>query len=200
MSLEISVEKLLKNQTFIALLYFLLLGVLGWFLRANTFISMPISYGNLLHTHSHLALLGWIYFAISILVFKWFISDLLRVFRIVFWCTQISILGMLFTFPFMGYALWSIVFSTLFLFVSYYFSWLVIRKTPFHLQKNISFQLIKWGLRFLVISSIGPWALGVIMNTLGSDSSWYQNAIYFYIHFLSNGFFVLAILGLFFRY
>jgi len=36
------------------------------------------------------------------------------------------------------------------------------------------------------------------MNTLGSTSSWYQNAIYFYLHFQYNGWFITALLGLLF--
>jgi hypothetical protein len=51
----------------------------------------------------------------------------------------------------------------------------------------------------MVISSLGPWALGVIMNTLGSGSEWYRNAIYFYLHFQYNGWFIMAIFGLFFK-
>lgn len=52
---------------------------------------------------------------------------------------------------------------------------------------------------FLVLSSIGPWALGIIMNTLGNSSSWYRNAIYFFLHFQYNGWFVVALFGIFFN-
>ena len=50
----------------------------------------------------------------------------------------------------------------------------------------------------MTISSIGPWALGIIMNTLGNTSHWYKNAIYFYLHFQYNGWFIFCLLGLFF--
>jgi hypothetical protein len=50
----------------------------------------------------------------------------------------------------------------------------------------------------MVLSSVGPWVLGVIMNTLGSTSSWYRNAIYFYLHFQYNGWFIIAIFGMLF--
>jgi len=42
--------------------------------------------------------------------------------------------------------------------------------------------------------------LGVIMNTLGSTSSWYRNAIYFYLHFQYNGWFLVAIIGILFSF
>jgi hypothetical protein len=49
----------------------------------------------------------------------------------------------------------------------------------------------------MVFSSIGPWALGIIMNTLGNTSHWYKNAIYFYLHFQYNGWFIFCLLGTF---
>ena len=36
------------------------------------------------------------------------------------------------------------------------------------------------------------------MNTLGNTSHWYKNAIYFYLHFQYNGWFIFCLLGLFF--
>jgi hypothetical protein len=49
----------------------------------------------------------------------------------------------------------------------------------------------------MVLSSIGPWALGIIMNVLGNTSHWYFNAIYFYLHFQYNGWFLFCLIGLF---
>jgi hypothetical protein len=50
----------------------------------------------------------------------------------------------------------------------------------------------------MVISSIGPWALGAIMSALGNQSVWYKLAIYFYLHFQYNAWFILAIIGMVF--
>jgi hypothetical protein len=50
----------------------------------------------------------------------------------------------------------------------------------------------------LVFSSIGPWALGAIMSTLGKTSIWYKLSIYFYLHFQYNAWFLLGILGVVF--
>jgi hypothetical protein len=50
----------------------------------------------------------------------------------------------------------------------------------------------------MVLSSIGPWALGAIMNTLGNTSIWYKNAIYFYLHFQYNGWFIVSLFGILF--
>lgn len=48
----------------------------------------------------------------------------------------------------------------------------------------------------MVLSTAGPWALGGIMVTLGKTSIWYKLAIYFYLHFQYNAWFVLAIIGI----
>lgn len=50
----------------------------------------------------------------------------------------------------------------------------------------------------MVISSLGPWALGIIMNTLGGASIWYRISIYFYLHFQYNGWFIVALFGIYF--
>ncbi|MEZ2416185.1 hypothetical protein ACA086_14590 [Muriicola sp. E247] len=49
---------------------------------------------------------------------------------------------------------------------------------------------------YLVVSSFGPWALGAVMNVLGGESVWYRLAIYFYLHFLYNGWMIMALLGI----
>ena len=117
-----------------------------------------------------------------------------------FWGTQITIIGMLFTFPFVGYALFSITFSTLFIIATYFFTWLVFKNTPDSKKQSNSYKCIRISLWFMVISSIGPWALGIIMNTAGSNSDLYRNAIYFYLHFQYNGWFIVALFGLLFYF
>lgn len=50
---------------------------------------------------------------------------------------------------------------------------------------------------YLLLSSLGPWALGAIMNTLGAASIWYRLAIYFYLHFIYNGWMIMALVAVF---
>lgn len=103
---------------------------------------------------------------------------------------------MLVSFPLQGYALFSIIFSTMFLFASYGFVWFFVKYSKKELKKTNSYKLIKAALWYLVLSSLGPWALGAIMNTLGAGSIWYRMAIYFYLHFQYNGWMIMALLGL----
>ena len=102
---------------------------------------------------------------------------------------------MLITFPFIGYALFSILFSTLFIITTYFFSHLVFKYTSKQLKTTNSYKCIRLALWYMIISSLGPWSFGVIMKTLGETSSWYRNAIYFHLHFQYNGWFILALLG-----
>ncbi|MCW5517183.1 hypothetical protein [Muriicola sp. Z0-33] len=182
----------------IALIYFILAAVLGLVLRSFNLLEIPINYKFILNTHSHIALLGWVYLSVSTILYKLYLAktSFNKKYSRIFWFTQVSLIGMLFTFPFMGYALFSIIFSTLFLFASYWFTWFFLKYTPITYRKSDSFKCIRASLWYLVISSAGPWALGAIMNILGPESVWYRLAIYFYLHFLYNGWMILSLVGM----
>lgn len=191
---------MLKKHTDISIFYFFLIASLGVFLRLFAVFEIPGTYRFLVHTHSHIALLGWVYTAMLTLIYRAFLKNkpIAKKYRLIFWATQITLVGMLFTFPFTGYALFSIIFSSLFIIVSYWFTYFFFRHTTAAQKKTQSYKLVRMGLWFMVLSSIGPWSLGAIMTTLGSASPWYKNAIYFYLHFQYNGWFLLALLGIFF--
>lgn len=189
----------LKSHIGISLSYFFLAALLGLVLRAFYFIELPITYRFFVHTHSHIALLGWVYLSLTTLIYAWFAAELSfnKKYQLIFWATQITLAGMLLTFPFQGYGLFSIIFSTFFLIVSYAFTRFIFINTKVPLRRAYSYKCIKMALGYMVISSIGPWALGGIMVTLGPASIWYRMAIYFYLHFQYNGWMVMGLLGLF---
>jgi hypothetical protein len=186
-----------KRYSFISLIYFLIAASLGILLRLFPVTKVDATYKYIVHTHSHIALLGWVYVALTTLIFHLFIKkEARKKYTILFLATQITILGMLVSFPITGYALFSIIFSTLFLICTYWF-YAFFRKHTTCVRNTFSYKFINASLLFLVISSIGPWALGIIMNTLGNTSHLYKNAIYFYLHFQYNGWFIFCLLGLF---
>lgn len=191
----------LKKHSTFALVYFLFIALLGVLLRMFQVVDIPVNYKYVVHTHSHIALLGWVYTALTTLIYKLYLGNaqIEGKYRILFWCTQATIIGMLITFPFTGYALFSIVFSTLFLIASYAFTRLFFKYTTKEQQQTNSYKCIRVALWYMVLSSIGPWALGIIMNTTGSGSDLYRNAIYFYLHFQYNGWYIMALLGVFFK-
>ncbi|SFB97916.1 hypothetical protein SAMN04487891_104163 [Flagellimonas taeanensis] len=183
----------------VAISYFAMAALLGVLLRFYPIFSFGFNYRYMVHAHSHIALLGWVYVALTTLIHYCFMekgtSD--KKYTRIFWFTQVSLVGMLLTFPFQGYALFSIFFSTLFLIMSYVFFHYFSRNSDPKFRHGNSLRCIKAALWYMVISSLGPWALGIIMGTLGAQSIWYRLAIYFYLHFQYNGWMLLALIGLF---
>lgn len=193
-------DSCLKYHARIALGYFMIAAFLGVLLRGFQAGLFGFNYRFFVHTHSHIALLGWVYLAITALIYKVHLlhTGIDRRYRRLFRVTQLSLLGMLLSFPLQGYALFSIFFSTLFLIISYVFTWLYLAYAPHEIKSSQSFRLLRAALFYMVLSSLGPWALGVIMNTLGPASVWYRIAVYFYLHFQYNGWMFLGLLGLLF--
>jgi len=192
----------IKKHIVVALFYFLLVALMGVLLRFFYVAPIPLNYKFILHAHSHTALLGWVYLGLTTLIYKIFLASAERPkqYNRIFLFTNFCILGMLLTFPIQGYALFSIIFSTLFLFASYWFTWFAFKFIPSDNKNRFSWKLIKTSLLYLVFSSLGPWAVGIVMATMGSESIWYKNAIYFYLHFQYNGWFIFALLGILFYF
>ncbi len=190
----------IKKHLQIALGYFLIIAFLGVLLRLFHIIDVPVNYRFMVHSHSHVALLGWLYTALTSLIYYVYLRDkpIAKKYKITFWSTQLTIIGMMISFPFTGYAFFSILFSTLFLFASYFFTFLFFKYTSEKQKEKQSYKLIRLSLWYMILSSLGPWALGVIMSTLGSGSDWYRNAIYFYLHFQYNGWFIVCLCGFLF--
>ncbi|MGV3589657.1 MAG: hypothetical protein ACO1OF_21805 [Adhaeribacter sp.] len=195
-----------NNWLKIALLDFVVIALLGLFLRWFM-VSPPagFNYKYLLHAHSHVAILGWLFSAVFVALVGAYLPEKMRekkVYSWQFWLGQLTVLGMLISFPIQGYGLYSIIFSTLHIFISYWFIYQFQADARQASQVNrrhvTSFQFIKAALIFLALSTLGPWSLGPIMATGGSGSQLYYNAIYFYLHFQYNGWLSFAALGLLF--
>lgn len=159
-----------------------------------------INYQFLLHGHSHVAMLGWVYLMIYSLIVHFFIPKATQqkpVYNRLFWLTEIAVIGMMFRFPVEGYALFSIAFSTLHIFCSYYFCRLAWKDA--HTNSLPEKLLLKTALFFMILSTLGVWCLGPAVGLLGKASAFYQIAIQFFLHFQFNGWFLFAILALFFN-
>lgn len=184
----------------IALLFFAIAAVIGVVLRL--FFFNPIdgwNYKHLLHAHSHVVLLGWVTNALLAAIYYVFYESH-GVHRKIWWwffgLLQLSVVGMLFTFPMQGYGTLSIIFSTLHIVISYFFCIWILKATKN--EKTVWQKFISWGIVYFMLSTLGPFSLGPIMSQSLSGSHWYYLAIYFYLHFLYNGFFTFVIFGLLF--
>lgn len=202
--MDVTVFKVNHNHHLkIALAYFLIVSLLGVLLRLFFVTSLPegFYFNYILHAHSHTALLGWVYLGLMTLVYQVFLRGALKqkTYQSIFILTNISVLGMLFSFPFQGYALYSISFSSLFLIASYLFTGFIVKNIPKEYRDTASWILVKTGLFYLVFSSLGTWGIGPISALLGTSSFWFKDALYFFLHFLYSGFFFMTLLGILFH-
>ncbi|WP_417867204.1 hypothetical protein [Xanthomarina gelatinilytica] len=186
-----------KKLVFTCLINFFIAAILGLALRYTYLFPISINYRFLTHAHSHVAMLGWVYLMIYTLFVRYFIPNKKPVYNTLFWVTQIAVVGMLLSFPFQGYAAISITFSTLHIFCSYYFVRLIWKNHK--TQSTTSKLLLKASLLFMLISTIGVWCLGPAVGLLGQASAFYQIAIQFFLHFQFNGWFLIAVLAIFFH-
>lgn len=186
-----------KKLVLICLINFFIAAILGLLLRYAFVQPIEINYRFLTHAHSHIAMLGWVYLMLYTFIVHYFIPDKKPVYNRLFWLTEFAVIGMLLSFPFQGYAVVSITFSTLHIFCSYYFTYLIFKHH--HTKNKAVGLLLKTALVFMLVSTIGVWCLGPAVSALGQTSSFYQIAIQFFLHFQFNGWFLLAILAVLFH-
>jgi hypothetical protein len=159
-----------------------------------------VNFQFLMHGHSHVAMLGWVYLMLYCLIFHFFVPKETQekpIYNRLFWVTELAVVGMMIDFPAQGYAFVSILFSTLHIFCSYYFCHLVWKDA-----KSATFpekRMLRTSLFFMVFSTLGVWCLGPAVGLLGKASAFYQIAIQFFLHFQFNGWFLFAVLALFFK-
>lgn len=189
-----------KGWTIVCFFNFLIASLMGLLMRFLYVYPLNINYSFLLHAHSHIAMLGWAYLMIYVLIVQLFIpkdKNKKPIYNRLFWFTEFAVVGMMLSFPFQGYAVFSIIFSTLHILLSYVFCYLVWRDC-FKTEKTDK-RLLLAAVLFMVFSTLGVWCLGPAINLLGKQSAFYQIAIQFFLHFQFNGWFLLAVLALFLR-
>jgi len=178
--------------------FFFIASLLGLLMRAFTVVEVPlVEYLYILHAHSHVALLGWGFMMLigGIAFSLYNREEQVKVFGWLFILAIISVLGMLFSFPVQGYGAVSIGFSTLHIFVSYGFAYKILLRIH-QLEKTTGTKLIRLAIIFMLISTVGLWALGPIISQLGRMHELYFMSIQWFLHFQLNGWFVLGVLGL----
>lgn len=186
-----------KSWLLTCLINFLSAALLGLLLRFVFVFPIGINFRYLTHAHSHVAMLGWVYLMLFSFIVYYFIPKYSKAYSRLFWVTEIAVVGMILSFPFQGYAAISISFSTLHIFCSYYFFRLVWKdQSGNDLPER---YLLKASLLFMLLSTIGIWCLGPAVATMGNQSAFFNIAIQFFLHFQFNGWFLFAVLAVFFK-
>lgn len=195
-------EVLQQNLLRFVILNLFIVACAGLALRAVPVVgSFFFEYKNILHAHSHFAFGGWITPLLVWMILNSF-SELKRKVKFIHWRNVVVILlvsayGMLLTFPVHGYAPLSIIFSTLSLAGTFYLSFILLNALRAH--NNASSLFLKGAAFFLVVSAVGPLSLGPIMSSGNSEGTLYYNAIYTYLHFQYNGWFLFAIFAILYK-
>ncbi len=185
----------------VSLINLFIVALLGLLLRSKILFSLPfINYKNLLSAHSHFAFGGWAALAlVTLLAYDLLSVGDKKIYQWILWALLLTSLGMAFTFPFTGYALLSIIFSTLHIFCHYVFAFVFIKDV----RKQVKEKSIRWlsitSAVSLVIASIGPFGLASMMATGWGNANFHRDFIYTFLHFQYNGFFILGALSLFIK-
>ncbi len=190
-----------KSWILVCFINFFIASVMGLLLRWMYVAPIEgINFQFLMHGHSHAAMLGWVYLMLYCLIFHFFVPKKSRqkpIYNRLFWVTEIAVIGMMIDFPAQGYAFASILFSTLHIFCSYWFCYLIWKDAkPSTFPEK---RMLRTALFFMVFSTLGVWCLGPAVGIMGKASAFYQIAIQFFLHFQFNGWFQFAVLALFLK-
>ena len=190
-------SKAILQPILASLLAFVIAAGLGLAMRWAFVVDLPewFNFRHIQHAHSHVALLGWLFSIFYLSIVHYFDLDYKKYFKL-FWALQAMVLGMLLTFPLVGYAALSIFFSTGHILLSYVFVYQVWRDLRVPKKEAWHIIFVKTSLFFMALSTLGTWALGPIMAMKLKGTAIYYAAIQFYLHFQFNGWFIYAVIGL----
>lgn len=180
----------------------LLVASMGILMRLKFLLPMPfVNLKHLQHAHSHFAFAGWVTHALMlclvVVTHRLSRGDQLPKHQMkILLANLFCSFGMLCSFIHQGYGAVSIMFSTLSILVSYCFAIALWKDLK---VQQLDTKIARWfrvALIFLVLSSIGTFCLAYMMSTHQVEVKKQLAAIYFYLHFQYNGWFLFALLGL----
>ena len=179
----------------------ILVASLGTLMRYKIGFDFPFfNQKNLQHAHSHFAFAGWISHILMVFMMDFIqtYTKKVKIYQQSLILNMIASYGMLVSFAIQGYALFSIIFSSLSLLISFIFCVFFLndlRKVEtLHPSKNYFIA----SLVFNIISMLGTAMLIYMMASKFVPQNLYLSSIYFYLHFQYNGWFLFAIIGLLF--
>lgn len=187
-----------------SLFFFFLVACIGTLLRSVHFFSLNFPYQNLVHSHSHVAFQGWIYTIIILLLVKTFVSPnriYKRRYILQYKLSIATVLMILIAFTLQGYGLYSIIFSTIFQLLNYWFIYSFFQDTKSNIvRKSLALQFIKAGLVFGIISTFIPFGIGFLSAKKMQHTEIYNALVYTFMHLQYNAWFLMVVLGLFYHW
>ncbi len=183
-----------------AIFFFWLASIFGTLMRYYFVAEIPwLEYRHLLHAHSHVALLGWAYQLVSgsLLFLLLQRSRWRNEYRYLFGLNVLSAVGMAVFFLYQGYGVYSITFSAIHLLSVYAFAYCFLKDMAAQ-PMGPHTRFVRWGIYWLLVSSVGLWAIAPVSALVGKLHPLYYASIQFFLHFQFNGWLTYAVLGLWF--
>src|SRR5690625_3728396 len=184
-----------------AFFFLIITAITGVWMRAVPLMQQSwLIYDNVLHAHSHIAILGWAFFGLFIILLTIIWPHLKQKKHGIILAITIFIVSFMMFIAFLheGYDTYSIIMSTVHIFVEYWVAYFIYKQLQVqHIIPNVAKLFIKGSLIALIISSFGPFALGYFGATGLRDSPFFDMSIYFFLHFQYNGWLFLFLIGIF---
>ena len=178
-----------------------IVALLGTLMRYKIGFEFPhFSQKYIQYAHSHFAFAGWISHTIYTLL-VYYLSQKTKAISLKPYTRLLSInllcsYGMLISFFVYGYSTSSIVLSSGTIAVACFFAYYFLRDLRKTEEKSLDNNWLRAALWFNIVSSAGTIYLAYIMASRNFNENWYLAAVYFYLHFQYNGFFLFSCLGL----
>ncbi len=192
----LSSKRMKTTAVKLSFFYLLIVAAAGTLLRSMPFLpNTGLDFQNVLHAHSHLAFLGWVYSLLFVAYVHYFLppgSFGKRRYQVLFWLTQAAMASMFVAFVLKGYGPVSVSLLTT------HTAFVVIFIVRFLKDAKLSYQLpSSWfalaAFVSFLVSGLGPLAIPFVKIFGDNDPHLVKMAIHFYLHFHYNGWFVFSI-------
>jgi hypothetical protein len=174
-------------------------------MRYKIKFSLPfVNQQNLMHGHSNFAFVGWLTIALMTLMVRYLVRNNVqtnyRKYNLLLGIDVVICYAMFISFIVQGYAFWSITFACLTILISYFFIFFYWRDLKKVHDAGFSRNWLTAALLLWAFSSIGAIFLAYLMANSITLQELYFGALYFFMHFQYNGWFLFVCFGVFFSY
>jgi hypothetical protein len=194
-----------KTWIQIAIINFCVVALAGITMRYKINFALPIvNQKHLLYAHSNFAFMGWVTIVLMVLMVDYLLRHgVMTNYKKYNWIlitACFTAYGMFISFIIQGYGYFSISFSILSILVSWVFIfcyWFDLNKV---IDKSYAPKWFKAALILMAIATLGEITLAYLMVNFSTVQDYYFAALYFFLHFQYNGWFLFVCFALLFSY
>jgi hypothetical protein len=185
----------------LSLLSLFIVAALGALMRYKIAFDFPfLNQKNILHAHSHFAFLGWISQVLYVLLVRYIVQAVpganIRQYTALLCANLVCAYAILVSFVIQGYGPVSITFLSVSIAIACFFASIFFSDLRKVQGSDPSVPWFRAAIWFNLLSSAGTLYLGYMMASHRFNENWYLAAVYFYLHFQYNGFFLFSCGGL----